>query len=380
MKKKRSLQWKLTFMTAFIVIASCLLLSYFISRSAMLFFVRIEESAITMLPQESGPEGENIEVKLDPEIGFSGVVENTSREFWMKSLSITLLITLISSSLMFFVMGRALKPLRQLAKQVEDIQAKNLRTSLPLSDASTEILRLSNAFNEMLQRLGDSFAAQKQFSARAAHELRTPLAVIRTKLDVLEKDSDLSLEDYREAVQMVQMQTDRLSHVIDQLLEMTELKSAMRNEPIRLADMLEEVICDLGSVADEKKIQLIQQPGDAVLMGNDTLIYRAIYNLIENAIKYNHEGGEVRVAIRQEGDLASVQISDTGAGIHPDEWEAIFEPFYQAKKSGVHENSGAGLGLALVKEIAVQHGGSVRVLQSSEEGSVIELTFPLGRA
>ncbi|MGP1406125.1 sensor histidine kinase [Filifactor alocis] len=379
MKKQHSLQWKLTFITAFIIIISCLSVSYFISRSAMLFFVEIEESAITMLPQESISDGTNLEIELQPDENFSNVVNNISVEFWIKSLLITLIITLISSSLIFWIIGNALEPLKKFGKQIEEIQAKNLQSPTVSTDGSIEIVRLSNAFNEMLKRLNNTFSAQKQFSANAAHELRTPLAVIRTKLEVFEKSEHFEIRDYMEIITMVRMQTDRLSHVIDLLLEMTELQSAKRSDRIQLAEIVEEVICDLASVGDKKNISLIQKSGDAQIMGNDTLIYRAIYNLVENAIKYNREGGKVTVEVTQNGKFANILISDTGSGINPSDCEHIFEPFFRVDKSRSRDLGGAGLGLALVKEIAQQHGGDVRVVQSSESGTQIELMLLLAK-
>ena len=379
MKKQHSLQWKLTFITAFIIIISCLSVSYFISRSAMLFFVEIEESAITMLPQESISDGTNLEIELQPDENFSNVVNNISVEFWIKSLLITLIITLISSSLIFWIIGNALEPLKKFGKQIEEIQAKNLQSPTVSTDGSIEIVRLSNAFNEMLKRLNNTFSAQKQFSANAAHELRTPLAVIRTKLEVFEKSEHFEISDHMEIITMVRMQTDRLSHVIDLLLEMTELQSAKRSDRIQLAEIVEEVICDLASVGDKKNISLIQKSGDAQIMGNDTLIYRAIYNLVENAIKYNREGGKVTVEVTQNGKFANILISDTGSGINPSDCKHIFEPFFRVDKSRSRDLGGAGLGLALVKEIAQQHGGDVRVVQSSESGTQIELMLLLAK-
>lgn len=377
MKRQYSLQWKLTFISALIIIVSCLSVSYFISKSAMLFFVEIKESAITMLPQENISDGTNLEIELQPDEDFSKFVNNISMEFWVKSLFVTLIITLISSSLIYFIIGNALKPLKTLGKQIEEIQAKNLQSPTISTDGSIEIVRLSNAFNEMLKRLGDTFFAQKQFSANAAHELRTPLAVIRTKLEVFEKTEHFEIKDYADILTMVRMQTDRLSHVIDLLLEMTELQSAKRSDSIQLSEIIEEVICDLASVGDKKNISLIQKSGDARITGNDTLIYRAIYNLIENAIKYNHPGGHVTVEVQLREPFASILISDTGSGINPTDWDHIFEPFFRVDKSRSRDLGGAGLGLALVKEIAQQHGGDVRVVQSSERGTQIELMLLL---
>lgn len=375
MGKNRSLQWRLTLITAFIVIVSCLSISYFISKSAVLFFVEIEESAITMFPKEFETEDayEDIEVTIHPEEEFSEMVKKASVEFWTKSILVTLLISLISSSLMYFIMGYALRPLQRLGKQIEEIQAKNLQKPVVLNNGSVEIIHLADAFNEMLKRLGDAFLAQKQFSANAAHELRTPLAVIRTKLEVFEKNKNLEIDECKETIRMVRTQTDQLSHVIDLLLEMTELQSANRSNHIQLADIIEEVICDLECIGDKRNIRLVQKPGDAQITGNDTLIYRAVYNLIENAIKYNREGGEVSVEVVSDNAYVKILVSDTGPGILQSDWERIFEPFFKADRSRSAGISGAGLGLALVKEIAYQHGGDVRVVQSSEHGTQIAL-------
>lgn len=360
------------------VIVSCLSISYIISKSAVLFFFEIEESAITMLPK--GNDSDNsyteIEFPLDLELELADVVKNTSLEFWTISILVTLLISLISSSLMYFIMGYALLPLQELGKQIEEIQEKNLQKPIILDKGSIEIVRIADTFNEMLKRLGAAFSAQKQFSANAAHELRTPLSVIRTRLEVFEKDRTPEIDDYKEAVSMVRMQVDQLSHVIDLLLEMTELQSAKRSDKIELAGLVEEVICDLAFIADKKKVSLVQKPGDAQITGNDVLIYRAVYNLIENAIKYNREGGIVSAEILQDNALARILISDTGPGINRGDWEHIFEPFFKGDKSRSRALSGAGLGLALVKEIAQQHGGDVRVVQSSEHGTQIELMLP----
>ncbi|WP_312908161.1 sensor histidine kinase [Tissierella praeacuta] len=380
MKKRLSLQWKLTLMTAFLVIVACLTLSYFISRSAVLYMDDIEDSVIAIFPKElfSEDSSVNVELYIDTTANLSDMVKNTQVEFWGKSLLITSIITLISSTLIYFIVGYALRPLKKLGRQIQDIQAKNMQQPIALESNSIEILRLTDAFNGMLKRLGDAFSAQRQFSANAAHELRTPLAVMQTKVEVFEKNKNPGNDDYQEAIGMVKTQTDRLSHVIDILLEMTELQSAKRSDHISLAELTEEVICDLVAVGDKKGISLTQKPGDAQIMGSDMLIYRAIYNLIENAIKYNHQGGEVSVEIKENDEYARVIVSDTGPGIDKNDWEQIFQPFFRVDKSRSRAMGGAGLGLALVREIARQHGGDVCVLQSSEQGTQIELSLLLG--
>ena len=377
MKKHLSLRWKLTLMTAFMVVTACLAISFFISRSAILYMDEIGNSAIAILPNTDIPttNSDEIKVVLNPKSVVADTVKNTQIEFWIKSLAITLIITLTVSFLMYLIVGYALYPLRELTAQIEDIQAKNLKEPILSKSNSTEIERLTLAFNRLLLRLEETFATQRQFSANAAHELRTPLAVMSTKFEVFEKNKNPDEADYKEAINMARNQTDRLSHVIDILLEMTELQSAPKSDSISLSEISEEVICDLVAVADKKNISLIQEDGEARLTGSDTLVYRAVYNLIENAIKYNKEDGKVSVAITEDENFAKVIITDTGSGIAKEDWDKIFEPFFRIDKSRSRSMGGAGLGLALVKEIAVRHGGDVKVIESSERGSSIELSL-----
>lgn len=377
MKKHLSLRWKLTLMTAFMVITACLAISFFISRSAILYMDEIGNSAIAILPNTDIPTTttDEIQVVLNPKSVVADTVKNTQIEFWIKSLAITLIITLTVSFLMYLIVGYALYPLRELTLKIEDIQAKNLKEPILSKSNSTEIERLTLAFNRLLLRLEETFATQRQFSANAAHELRTPLAVMSTKFEVFEKNKNPNEADYKEAIGMARSQTDRLSHVIDILLEMTELQSAPKSDSISLSEITEEVICDLVAVAEKKSISLVQDDGEARLTGSDTLVYRAIYNLIENAIKYNKEDGKVSVAITEDESFAKVIITDTGSGIAKEDWDKIFEPFFRVDKSRSRSMGGAGLGLALVKEIAVRHGGDVKVVESSDRGSSIELSL-----
>ena len=377
MKKHLSLRWKLTLMTAFMVVTACLAICFFISRSAILYMDEIGNSAIAILPNTDIPTTttDEIQVVLNPKSVVADTVKSTQIEFWIKSLAITLIITLTVSFLMYLIVGYALYPLRELTLQIEDIQAKNLKEPILSKSNSTEIERLTLAFNRLLLRLEETFATQRQFSANAAHELRTPLAVMSTKFEVFEKNKNPDEADYKEAIGMARSQTDRLSHVIDILLEMTELQSAPKSDSISLSEITEEVICDLVAVAEKKSISLVQDDGEARLTGSDTLVYRAIYNLIENAIKYNKEDGKVSVAITEDENFAKVIITDTGSGIAKEDWDKIFEPFFRVDKSRSRSMGGAGLGLALVKEIAVRHGGDVKVIESSNKGSSIELSL-----
>ncbi len=375
MRKTLSLQWKLTLTTALLVIAACLCLSYAISKSAIFYMVNIEDTMTTIFPEEmfSDNTSGNTGIYLDTTKILSDMVRNTQSEFWGKSVLITAIVTLLSSFLIYWIVGHTLSPLQKLSLQIQEIQAKNLQQTLTLESDSTEIVRLTESFNEMLYRLNEAFLMQKRFSANAAHELRTPLAVIQTELEVFEKNSRIGDADPQEMIDRMKFQTNRLGHVIDILLEMTELQSAEKKDHISLAALTEEVLCDLSAVADKNAVTLIQNPGDVEIIGNDTLLYRAMYNLIENAIKYNHPEGQVSVEIQSEGAFAQIIIADTGMGIAQDDWDQIFEPFFRVDKSRSRAMGGAGLGLALVREIARLHYGDVSILQSSPKGTIIEL-------
>lgn len=375
MKKTLSLQWKLTLTTALLVIIVCLTLSYSISKTAILYMDEIENSVIAVFPKEifKSPSSENIELNIDPSENISEKIKDTQSGFWGKSLLITAIITCISSIIVYFLVGYFLKPLKKFNKQLQNIQVKNLQEPIPLTSNSVEIVKITDTFNEMLKRINDAFSAQKQFSANAAHELRTPIAVMQTQIEVLKKNDNSDISDYKDVTNMVATQTERLSQVIDILLEMTQLQTAEKKDMISLYELIEEVICDLSAVAEQKNVEIIQKSGDAKLLGNEMLIYRAIYNLIENAIKYNIEGGNVSVEIEEDEKYAKVIVIDTGKGIDKNNWKQIFEPFFRVDKSRSRSMGGAGLGLALVKEIALRHAGDVCVVNSNNNGTKIEL-------
>lgn len=374
--RKISLQWRLTFMTAALVTAACLLLNLIIGHSAV---VKIDEMGDYMLEIVPGSQ-DSITIGLDDMEMFPDLkvqVQQAKDTFRIQSVAATLAVILASSAITYFVAGRALAPLRRFSSHMEKIQAENLSDPVEVPAAEDEIARLTRSYNEMLVRLDQAFTAQRQFSANAAHELRTPLAVLQTKIDVLQKREKPTISEYAETIQMVSEQTGRLSHLVNVLLEMTEMQTVQRTERISLSALIEEVICDLAQVADEHSVTLVQQAGEAVVIGSDSLLYRAVYNLVENGIKYNRPNGTVTAGVRNENGMAVLSIKDTGIGISAENRERIFEPFVRVDKSRSRAMGGAGLGLALVRDIAVKHGGSVRVAQSSEKGTEIVLALPV---
>lgn len=386
--KKLSLQWRLTLVTALLVTITCILMYFFISQSAVTGMDHLQNYIVQINDTGSSP----ITFHVDPSILFPDLTEQvttTKHLFQIRSLIATILIILLSSACTYFVSRRALKPLHSLSTKVEKIQAQNLSEPLEVPDSNDEISKLTLSFNEMLSRLNDAFTTQKQFSASAAHELRTPLAVMQTNLEVFARKKEPSTDEYLELFSMIQEQTGRLSHLAEILLDMTGIQTVKRSETFSLAELTDEVLCDLTSIAEQKKIELIQKDGDCTITGSYLLLYRAVYNLVENAIKYNHPCGKVTVTVRQKNfllnpatppvpaDCALVEVSDTGIGISPEYQEKIFTPFFRVDKSRSRAMGGAGLGLALVNEIARQHGGEVKVLKSNKNGSTIALILPL---
>ena len=386
--KKRSLQWRLTLLITLLVTVTCILMYFFISNSAVTGMENLESYIVQINKTDSAP----ITFNVDPSILFpdlSNQVQATKDLFRIRSMIATGIIILLSIIGTYFISRRALTPLHDLSTKIGKIQAQNLSESLEIPDSNDEISQLTASFNKMLSRLDDAFTAQKQFSASAAHELRTPLAVMQTNLEVFARKKTPSTEEYQEIFSLIQEQTGRLSHLAEILLDMTGIQTVERSETISLAELTEEVFCDLASVAEQKQIELIQRDGDCTVTGSYLLLYRAVYNLVENAIKYNHPSGKVTVTLHpgkvildassqpHPADCAFIEISDTGIGISPEYQEKIFAPFFRVDKSRSRAMGGAGLGLALVTEIARQHGGQVKVLESNEKGSTIALMLPL---
>ena len=330
-----------------------------------------------------------ITFNMDPSVLFpelSDQLQLTKKLFLTKGLMVTGIIILLSSICTYFISRQALLPLRRLSQEVNQIEVQNLSEALEVPATNDEISRLTISFNKMLARLDEAFTAQKQFSANAAHELRTPLAVIQTNLEVFARRETPALKDYQEIFSMLQEQTGRLSHLAEILLDMTGVQTVERSERISLAALTDEVFCDLASVAEQKDVELIQQEGDCIITGSYLLLYRAVYNLVENAIKYNHSGGKVTVNIHPSEEITDtstsvnyvfLEVSDTGIGIPPEYQEKIFTPFFRVDKSRSRAMGGAGLGLALVSEIVRQHNGQVKVLESSKKGSMIAIILPV---
>lgn len=385
MTKKRfhtSLQLKLTLLLSLLMIISCVLMYFFISHSAVSGMDGLQNYMIKVDPQDGdSPITFNVDPKaLFPQ--FEQEIQETKEDFLLRSVIATTIIILLSSVCTYFLTKKTLTPLQKLTSEVSQIQAQNLSTQLAVPNSKDEIAQLTSSFNEMLARLDNAFSTQKQFSANAAHELRTPLAVLQTNLEVFEKKQEPEIVEYRQLFTMIKEQTARLSQLVGTLLDMTNLKSVPRTDQVALEELVDEVFCDLDPVAEKAGISIdfndsSNQDSHTDVTGSYVLLYRAVYNLVENAIKYNRPHGSVSVSVKQERGQAMVLVTDTGIGISPENQKKIFDPFFRVDKSRSRAMGGAGLGLALVDSIAKEHGGAVKVLESSETGSTIALMLPV---
>ena len=385
MTKKRfhtSLQLKLTLLLSLLMIVSCVLMYFFISHSAVSGMDGLQNYMIKVDPQDGdSPITFNVDPKaLFPQ--FEQEIQETKEDFLLRSVIATTIIILLSSVCTYFLTKKTLTPLQKLTSEVSQIQAQNLSTQLAVPNSKDEIAQLTSSFNEMLTRLDNAFSTQKQFSANAAHELRTPLAVLQTNLEVFEKKQEPEMVEYKQLFTMIKEQTARLSQLVGTLLDMTNLKSVPRTDQVTLEELVDEVFCDLDPVAEKAGISIhfndsANQDSHTDVTGSYVLLYRAVYNLVENAIKYNRPNGSVTVSVKEKNGQAMILVKDTGIGISPENQKKIFDPFFRVDKSRSRAMGGAGLGLALVDSIAKEHGGSVKVLESNEKGSIIALMLPV---
>ena len=385
MTKKRfhtSLQLKLTLLLSLLMIVSCVLMYFFISHSAVSGMDGLQNYMIKVDPQDGdSPITFNVDPKaLFPQ--FEQEIQETKEDFLLRSVIATTIIILLSSVCTYFLTKKTLTPLQRLTSEVSQIQAQNLSTQLAVPNSKDEIAQLTSSFNEMLARLDNAFSTQKQFSANAAHELRTPLAVLQTNLEVFEKKQEPEMVEYQQLFTMIKEQTARLSQLVGTLLDMTNLKSVPRTDQVSLEELVDEVFCDLDPVAEKAGISIhfddsSSQDSHTDVTGSYVLLYRAVYNLVENAIKYNRPNGSVTVSVKEKNSQVMILVKDTGIGISPENQKKIFDPFFRVDKSRSRAMGGAGLGLALVDSIAREHGGSVKVLESNEKGSIIALMLPV---
>ena len=381
--KRLSLQWRITLLTALLIAGTCICLNLLLYHSGAVSIDSLNGFVFEYTPESSeDPDGLAIEIS-DSQMSefisrFSDEAYDVKTDFGRKGWLITVAVTIVSAAIAYFVSGQALKPLRKLSQQAEKIDQDSISDIRLNEDTVKEFRQLSVSVNLMLARLSESFAMQRQFSGNAAHELRTPLAIMQTKLELFAAEHKNMEGDTAELVRSQAEQLDRLSRLVHTLLEMSNLSSAPRSDRIELAPLVEEIITDLTPLASQNDITMEQDCDNVVITGSDALIYRLVFNLIENAVKYNRRGGSVSVSVHKENSDVVVRVSDTGCGIPEEYRESIFQPFFRVDKSRSRQMGGVGLGLALVHEIAVLHGGSVRAEPGNKVGTVFIVTLPAG--
>ena len=371
--KKLSLQWRITIMTVLLIGIACVSMELLLCTSGIHYMDSIGESLqdLTLGGETDFFDPETVDQDQDLTIIIYGAQES----FCITNWYITAIVIVLSGILAYFVSGHALKPLRSFSAQVEKVQINNLTDMKMNEKLLPEFYRLSHSFNQMLDRLNQAFAAQRQFTGNAAHELCTPLALMQAQLELFSAEHPDVRPETAEFLTLLREQTERLIQMTRTLLEMSNLKQVARNERIQLAPMIEEIFTDLAPLSDKLGVTLTAE-GDGIMTGSDALIYRLIFNLTENAVKYNRPGGSVRVSVTQELEKLLLRVSDTGCGIPEVYQRSIFQPFFRVDKSRSREYGGAGLGLSLVWEIADLHGGSVWVEKSSEKGTTIAVGLP----
>ena len=374
--KRLSLQWRITLMTVLLIGAACVCMKLLLGFSGIYYMDAIGQSIQDFTigaepacfdPAQAGP-GQDITI----------VINGAQQEFCAANWYITAGVTLLSGILAYFVSGHALKPLRSFAAQAEKVQLNNLADMKLSEDVLPEFRQFSRSFNQMLERLNNGFAAQRQFTGNAAHELRTPLALMQAQVELFSAEHPHVQPETAEFLGLLQEQTERLTQMTKTLLEMSNLQQVAREDEIQLAPMLEEICTDLAPLAEKRNITL-ECSGDAAMVGSDALIYRLLFNLTENAIKYNRPGGRVKAMATQTETEVFIRVSDTGCGIQPEFQRSIFQPFFRVDKSRSRQYGGAGLGLSLVWEIANLHAGRVWVEESSEKGTTMAVQLPVGK-
>ncbi|MCB6942907.1 HAMP domain-containing histidine kinase [[Eubacterium] rectale] len=379
--KRMSLQWRLTCITTLCIAIICGCLTMFVYKNGV-YYIDSLKDAVESQGDEKGNKSDEIYISIPDDKWdefadeFSVQVYNNKADYKRNSLIITVLLALLGGVVTYFISGHALRPIREFSDKIEEVQAQNLSDSRIEENNVKELNQLGISYNKMLERLSEAFEIQRQFTANAAHELRTPLALMQVQLDLYNSASHPGNDaDTLQTIKMVTEQNDKLNRMVKTLLDMSELQSVGRDDKIILDAIVEEVLADLEPLAVEKNIKLIGKCEDATMIGSDILIYRLVYNLVENAIKYNHPLGQVTVTAYQRNKRVYLSVEDTGSGIPKELRERVFEPFFRVDKSRSRELGGVGLGLALVHEIVRVHDGSICIKSGKTGGTIFEVTF-----
>lgn len=379
--KKMSLQWRLTCIITLYIAVICGCVTMLVYKNGVYYMDSLQE-AVDTRGDDQPDDAEEIYISIPEDKwdefanDFSVQVYNNKADYRKNSLIISAALALLGGVATYFISGHALRPIRELSDKIEKVQAQNLADSRIEENQVKELNQLSVSYNRMLERLSEAFEIQRQFTANAAHELRTPLALMQVQLDLYHSNSHPDNDaDTVQMIKMVTEQNDRLNKMVKTLLDMSELQTVGRDDEIILDALVDEVLEDLEPLAEGKNIRLIGKCKDITMVGSDILIYRLVYNLVENAIKYNHLGGQVTVTADRKEKHVYLSVEDTGAGIPEELKERVFEPFFRVDKSRSRELGGVGLGLALVREIVRVHDGSITVKANPSGGTIFEVVF-----
>ena len=379
--KNMSLQWRLTCITTLCIAIICGCLTMFIYKNGVNYIDSLQE-AVESKGDDKENETDEIYISIPDDkwdefaSEFSVQVYNNKADYKRNSLIISTLLALLGGVAVYFISGHALRPIREFSDKIEEVQAQNLSDSQIEENNVKELNQLSISYNKMLERLSDAFEIQRQFTANAAHELRTPLALMQVQLDLYNSTKHPENDaDTLQTIKMVTEQNDKLSRMVKTLLDMSELQTVGRDDKIMVDAIVEEVLADLEPLAQEKNIKLIEKCEKIIMTGSDILIYRLVYNLVENAIKYNHPGGQVTVISYQNEKHIYLSVEDTGNGIPEELRERVFDPFFRVDKSRSRELGGVGLGLALVHEIVRVHDGNIAIKSNPAGGTIFEVVF-----
>ena len=379
--KKMSLQWRLTCIITLYIAVICGCVTMLVYKNGVYYMDSLQE-AVDTRGDDQPDNAEEIYISIPEDkwdefaTDFSVQVYNNRADYRKNSLIISAVLALLGGVVTYFISGHALRPIREFSDKIEKVQAQNLADSRIEENQVKELNQLSVSYNRMLERLSDAFEIQRQFTANAAHELRTPLALMQVQLDLYHSNSHPDNDaDTVQMIKMVTEQNDRLSKMVKTLLDMSELQTVGRDDEIILDALVDEVLEDLEPLAEGKNIRLIGKCKDITMVGSDILIYRLVYNLVENAIKYNHSGGQVTVTAERKEKHVYLSVEDTGTGIPEELKERVFEPFFRVDKSRSRELGGVGLGLALVREIVRVHDGSITVKSNPSGGTIFEVVL-----
>ena len=379
--KRMSLQWRLTCITTLCIAIICGCLTLFVYKNGVYYIDSLQEK-VESQGDGKGNTSEQIYISIpdDKWDEFAAEVSvqayNNKADYKRNSLVISALLALLGGVTAYFISGHALRPIREFSDQIEAVQVQNLSDSRIEECHVKELNQLGISYNKMLERLSDAFEIQRQFTANAAHELRTPLALMQVQLDLYNAAGHPGNDaDTLQMIRMVTEQNDKLNRMVKTLLDMSELQTVGRDDRIIVDAIVEEVLADLEPLAQEKNIKLVGACEDTTMTGSDILIYRLVYNLVENAIKYNHPGGQVTVTSCQKEKQVYLSVEDTGSGIPPELRERVFDPFFRVDKSRSRELGGVGLGLALVREIVKVHDGIITIQPNPAGGTIFEVVF-----